>query len=191
MMRFAPAVGFALALCAVPALAQDLVLQLDPAQTRVEFTLGDVLHTVHGAFKLKRGELRIDPASGKATGELIIDATSGDSGSTARDSRMHKNILESGKYREITLTADRFDGKLNPQGDSQVQLHGAFGIHGSQHEITLPVKVRIQQQQLDADTQFGVPYQKWGMKNPSTFILRVDDTVQIHIHAVGRLSPVQ
>jgi len=72
-----------------------------------------------------------------------------------------------------------------------VQLHGQFGIHGSQHEITLPVKVRIREQQLDADTQFPVPYQKWGMKNPSTFILRVDDTVQIQIHAVGRLSPLQ
>jgi len=55
----------------------------------------------------------------------------------------------------------------------------------------LPVKVRIREQQLDADTQFPVPYQKWGMKNPSTFILRVDDTVQIQIHAVGRLSPLQ
>jgi polyisoprenoid-binding protein YceI len=182
---------FVLVLAALPAFAQQMALQLDPLQTHVEFTLGDVLHTVHGTFQLKRGELRLDAATGKATGELVIDATSGDSGSGARDSRMHKNILESGKYREITLTPDRFDGKLNLQGDSQVQLHGQFGIHGSQHEVTLPVKVRIQQQKLDADTQFPVPYQKWGMKNPSTFILRVDDTVQIQIHAVGRLSQVQ
>jgi hypothetical protein len=29
------------------------------------------------------------------------------------------------------------------------------------------------------------------MKNPGTFILRVDDTVQIQIHAVGRIAPVQ
>lgn len=100
-------------------------------------------------------------------------------------------ILESGKYTEITLTPDHFDGKLNLQGDSQVQLHGQFGIHGSQHVITLPVKVRIREQRLDADTQFPVPYQKWGMTNPSTFILRVDDTVQIQIHALGRLPPLQ
>ena len=185
---------FVLVLCAsfvCAAVAQELTLQLDPAQTRVEFTLGDVLHTVHGTFKLKRGEVRFDPSNGKAAGELIIDATSGDSGSGARDSRMHKNILESAKFREITLTPDHFDGKLNPEGDSQIQLHGLFGIHGSQHEVTIPVKVRIQQARLDADTHFPVPYQKWGMKNPSTFILRVDDTVQITIHAVGRLAPVQ
>ena len=191
MMRFARRLSASFVCISLPALAQQMVLQLDPARTQVEFTLGDVLHTVHGTFKLRNGELRIDPATGKATGQIVIDAASGDSGSNARDSRMHKNILESAKYREITLTPDRFDGKLNLQGDSQVQLRGQFGIHGAQHEITLAVKVRIQQQQLDADTQFPVPYQKWGMKNPSTLFLRVDDTVQIRIHAVGRVAPLQ
>jgi hypothetical protein len=33
-----------------------------------------------------------------------------------------------------------------------------------------------------------VKYQEWGMKNPSTFILRVNDTVKIHVHAVGRIT---
>jgi len=171
-------------------------LQLDPAQTRVEFSLGATLHTVHGTFKLKHGTVRIDAGAGKAAGELVIDATSGESGNGDRDRRMHKNILESGKYRDITLTLDSFDGKLNLQGDSDLKLHGQFSIHGGQHELTLPVKVHIIGQQpggkqLDADTHFPVPYQKWGMKNPNTFILRVDDTVQIQIHAVGHIAPVQ
>ena len=38
---------------ASPAVAQETVLELDPAQTQVSFTLGDVLHTVHGTFKLE------------------------------------------------------------------------------------------------------------------------------------------
>ena len=29
------------------------------------------------------------------------------------------------------------------------------------------------------------------MKNPSTFILRVNDTVQIHVHAVGKITTEQ
>jgi hypothetical protein len=33
-----------------------------------------------------------------------------------------------------------------------------------------------------------VPYIKWGLKNPSTFIFRVSDTVDISIQAVGQLS---
>jgi len=180
-----------LVLTTLPALAQQMELQLDPAQTHVEFTLGATLHTVHGTFKLKSGTIQIDAGSGKAVGELVIDAASGESGNGDRDERMHKNILESGKYRDITLTLDRFDGKLNLQGDSDLKLHGQFTIHGGQHQLTLTVKVQINGQQLEADTQFSVPYQKWGMKNPSTFILRVDDAVQIQIHAAGHIAPVQ
>ncbi len=132
-MNFLLLLASLLAVGVVP--AEEFVLQLDPAQTRVEFTLGDVLHTVHGSFKLKSGSVRFDPATGRASGELVIDAASGDSGSGARDGRMKKNILEVSKYPEITLTPDRFEGSLNMQGESQVKLHGAFGIHGAQHEI--------------------------------------------------------
>ena len=42
-----------LAACfALAANAQPMVLQCDTAQTTAKFTLGDVLHTVHGAFKV-------------------------------------------------------------------------------------------------------------------------------------------
>ena len=114
---------------------------IDPAQTKVEFTLGSLLHTVHGTFQLKRGTLRFDPQSGKASGELVVDATSGESGSPARDKRMHASILESAKYPEITFRPDRVDGKVAAEGKSQVQLHGMFAIHGAEHEILLPVTV--------------------------------------------------
>src|SRR5579862_3219381 len=76
-------------------LGQETVLELNPAQSRVEFTLSDVLHTVHGSFKLKRGTVHYDFATGKCSGEIVIDTQSGDSGSEARDKRMHHNILES------------------------------------------------------------------------------------------------
>src|SRR5579863_5910135 len=84
-------------------LGQETVLELNPAQTRVEFTLSDVLHTVHGSFKLKRGTVRYELATGKCSGEIVIDARSGDSGSEARDKRMHKNILESDRFPDIVF----------------------------------------------------------------------------------------
>ena len=168
--------------------AQPRSFAIDPAQTKVEFTLGSLLHTVHGEFHLKRGNLRFDPQNGKASGELVVDATSGESGSTGRDKKMHASILESAKYPEIAFRPDRVDGKVAAEGKSQVQLHGVFAIHGVEHEILLPVTVEAHGGEYKVLGIFEVPYVKWGMKNPSTLMLRVDDKVQISIQTVAHIQ---
>ncbi len=169
---------------------EQVRLHLDRSQTQVHFTLGDVLHTVHGVFKLKSGDLWFDPSTGQAGGQIIVDALSGDSGSDARDSRMHKNILESAMYPEITFVPDRVDGKVNLEGESAVSLNGQLTIHGAAHELAMNVKAHVDHQHLTADISFPVPYVKWGMKNPSTLFLRVKDTVEIGIQASGELGGV-
>ncbi len=162
--------------------AEETVLEFDPAQTQVEFTLSDVLHTVHGAFKLKRGTIRYDFATGKASGEMLIDAQSGDSGSEARDKRMHKNILESDRYPDIVFIPDHVEGDL-----SKASVHGAFRIHGKDHELTLLVEAVPAGGEMDIKTHLVVPYVQWGMKNPSTLLLRVGNKVNIDIHAQARI----
>src|SRR5438270_12404451 len=72
------------------AAGQQFLFQLDPQHTGVNFTLGDVLHTLHGTFLVKQGSLTLDPASGTLTGELVVDANSGNSGSGMRELKMHK-----------------------------------------------------------------------------------------------------
>jgi polyisoprenoid-binding protein YceI len=187
MRPFVPLCVSALLLAAGESIpSQPRPFVIDPAQTKVEFTLGSLLHTVHGDFQLKRGTLRFDPQSGRASGELVVDATSGESGSPARDKRMHASILESAKYPEITFRPDRVDGKVEPEGKSQVQLHGVFAIHGVEHEILFPVTVDAAPGQYNVAGTFDVPYVKWGMKNPSTLMLRVNDTVKITIQTVAR-----
>ena len=174
-----------------PLAAQDLSLEMDPAQSKVDFTLGDVLHTVRGSFQFKRGAIRFDPASGKASGELLVDARSGASGNDTRDRKMHKEILESQRFPDIVFRPDLVEGKLAPQGVSQMQVHGVFAIHGAEHELTAPVEVRVAGGKYDITARFAVPYQKWGIKNPSTFFLRVEDHVDITVHTVANAaSPV-
>jgi len=168
--------------------AQETILRMDPAQTKVEFTLGDVLHTVHGTFRLKQGSIRFDMATGKASGELVVDAASGDSGSGARDRRMHANVLESARYPEIAFRPDRVEGRVAPEGTSDVRLHGIFAIHGAEHEITMPATVQAIEGGYSATAHFRVPYVEWGMKNPSTLFLRVNDKVEIVIHTVAKAA---
>jgi polyisoprenoid-binding protein YceI len=172
--------AFALTPVCSPA-ASQLSLDFVPATTEIHFTLHDVLHTVHGTFQLKHGTIRFDPDSGKASGEIIVDVTSGESGSGARDSRMHKEILESQRYPQATFTPDRLDGKLPSQGQSQIDVHGVFNIHGADHELTLHFQVEREVSQYVASAHFIIPYVQWGMKNPSNFVLKVDKTVEMDI----------
>ena len=168
--------------------AQDMVFQLDPAQSRVSFTLGDVLHTVHGTFQLRSGVIHFNPITGEAGGSLVVDATSGNSGNRSRDRRMHNQILEDQKFPEIVFSPQHVSGKLVSQGVSQVELQGIMTLHGQQHPLTVAMPVQVSRDQASADAHFVVPYVRWGLKNPSTFILRVSDKVNIDVHAVGHLS---
>jgi len=186
--RFLVGVIALLASASVAAAAQDRVFQLDPQHTTVNFTLGDVLHTVRGTFRLKQGSLRLDAASRKITGEIVVDAKSGDSGSGMRDRKMHREILESDKYPEIVFRPDRVDGTVSPQGKSSVHVHGIFSIHGSDHELTVPAEVEVSADHWTATIHFAVPYASWGMKNPSTLFLKVSESVDIEVTAAGTIA---
>jgi polyisoprenoid-binding protein YceI len=161
--------------------ATNVSLELDPAKTQVQFTLHDVLHTVHGTFQLKKGVIAFDPDSGKASGEIVVDVTSGASGSNARDHRMHKEILQSQRYPEAVFTPDHVTGSLPAQGQSQMDVHGVFKLHGAEHELTMHFQVERTGDHYGASTHFQIPYVEWGMKNPSNFLLKVEKTVDIDI----------
>ncbi len=173
---------------ALPLSAAEMAWTFDPPQSQIHWTLDTALHQVHGTFQLKGGKIVFDPATGKAGGALIVDATSGESGNESRDTRMHASIIESRKYTEIVFMPDRVEGSLPPQGASTIQVHGKFRLMNVDHELTLPVKVEVRPGQISASMTFSVPYIKWGLKNPSMLFLRVSDHVDIEIHSVGRCA---
>jgi len=173
-----------------PAFAQESVFSLDPAQTEIHFTLDTSLHTVQGTFRLKSGEIHFNPASGKASGAIVVDATSGESDNSGRDKKMHKEVLESPKFTEIVFVPSGVQGTISPQGSSQVAVAGVMKLHGQDHEMTLQFTVEPGAAgRLQASTHFSVPYVKWGLKNPGNFMLHADNTVEIDIHASGQLTP--
>jgi polyisoprenoid-binding protein YceI len=168
--------------------AQQQTFTLDPVQTKVNFTVDSTLHTVHGDFRLKRGSIQFDNATGQAGGEIVVDSASGESGSDGRDKKMHKDILESPKYSDIVFTPQHIKGAVATEGRSQIEVEGMLTMHGKSKPATMPLEVRLQGGAGTADGSFTVKYLEWGMKNPSTFILRVSDKVEIHVHAMGRMA---
>lgn len=166
----------------------EVTLNLDPAQSKVRWTLGSTLHTVHGTFALKRGAVRFDPASGNASGEFAADAASGESGNEGRDKKMHREILESGKYTELIFRPHRIEGKLLTQGSCSVQVHGKFLLHGAEHDLAVPVQAELNGKSWKGSAKFSVPYIQWGLKSPNTFLLKADPAVEIELELGGTMQ---
>src|SRR5260370_40265597 len=54
---------------------------------------------VHGSFAFKKGILQLDTSTGKAGGEIIEGATSGDSGNESPEKKKQKKNLARERYR--------------------------------------------------------------------------------------------
>src|SRR5208337_48839 len=184
LVRLAGSVALVL-LFSIAAGAQQVQVTLDPTQTKVEWTLADVLHTVHGTFKLKSGNIVFDLRTGAASGLIVVDAKSGESGNHTRDGKMQKEVLESARFPEIVFLPKHVSGNVPAQGSSTLQVEGVFRIHGGDHDLTLSLPVQADGSRATATTKFDVPYQAWGMKNPSTLFLKVENKVEISVSTVA------
>ena len=163
-------------------------LELDPAKTLFEFRLPGTLHATHGKFKLAHGTISADLATGEASGSIVVDARSGDTGIGARDNEMRESVLEAQKYPEIIFAPRHAIGKLEKDGQFQAKLEGVLTIHGARHEIITEVQGRLVGNSLTAACHFSVPYVDWGMRDPSLFFLTVSKRVEIDIATEGRIS---
>jgi polyisoprenoid-binding protein YceI len=162
-------------------------LSLDTTRSEVHFTLSDTLHTVKGTFHIQQGDITFDPATGHATGSILVDALSGKTGNPVRDHRMIKDELKAPDHKTVAFAPTRFTGTFNPIGDSTLQVHGLFTLLGTPHEIDVPMQVQVSGDQIHAVGSFAVPYIQWGLKDPSTFMIHVEKEVHVDLDLTGTL----
>jgi len=165
-----------------------IVLVVDPAQSKVHYTVDSTLHTVHGTFNVKNGTLTFDPVSGKANGEVVVYATSGDSGNSSRDEKMHKEILETKTYPEATFRPTQVEGAVGLSGASDVKVRGIINVHGQDHEIVSVVHAEVAADRWKGNAKFDVPYIQWGIKDPSNWLLKVKPVVNVELDMAGTVK---
>jgi polyisoprenoid-binding protein YceI len=165
-----------------------VLLTVDPTQTKVHYIVDTTLHTVHGTFNLKSGTLQFDPQTGKASGAIVVYATSGESGNTSRDERMHKEILETPKYPEATFHPAQIDGQVSVTAPSDFKLKGILTLHGGDHDLVVMVHSEFTGDHWKGTAQFDIPYIQWGIKDPSNFLLKVKPVVHVELELAGAQS---
>ena len=178
-----------LALAAAPPLAAETwVFELDPEATTLRFHFGATLHSVHGSLRATEGRIELDPESGRASGRIVLDATSAETGNARRDEKMHEKILESARYPEMVYTVRRVTGSLHPAGRSELQLHGDLEMHGVTRPLDVLATADAAAGRVTAEGRLTLPYLDWEMVDPSFFVLRVEKQVHVELRAVGTLD---
>jgi polyisoprenoid-binding protein YceI len=189
-MRFAlaPALVFALALSAAPALAQHHTFTIVPDVSQVSFTLEGTGHETDGTFHVQNGKIDFDPTAGTISGLVDVAAGSGNTGNSSRDKKMLNDVLQAAKFNEVTFEPKSYSGKISMSGISKIAVTGIFTLHGTPHEITVPMEITIDGEGCMAKGTFAVPYVQWGLKDPSIFILKVAKEVNVTLTLKGKLS---
>ncbi len=168
--------------------AQTIAIRFDPAQSRIGWTLPDVLHTVSGTFALSSGNIVFNTQTGAASGVFSVQEDTGQSGNGTRDSRMKKSVLKTGEYPLATFQPAHVTGAYKTSGASTLTVDGVFHLYGADHPLRLVFQVNTVGEAVSASTKFEVPYVAWGMHDPSTLFLRVGKSVEMEIDAKGSVQ---
>jgi polyisoprenoid-binding protein YceI len=176
-------------LFASSAFAQHQTFTVDPNASQVAFALGGSGHHVNGTFHVQNGTIDFDRTAHTISGSVVVAAGSGNSGESSRDKKMNKDVLDVQHFSEITFTPQKYDGTIAPTGDSTIQVSGVFTLHGTPHDLSVPMQIHAEGGTLTAKTHFIVPYVKWGLKDPSVFILKVAKEVDIDLNLTGKVNP--
>jgi polyisoprenoid-binding protein YceI len=171
--------------------AHNVEIHFDPQSTQIRFKVVSLLRDVRGTFQFKGGALAIDPDSTLAQGELLVDATTGRTGSAARDKELRDEVLETSRYPSIFFHAEHLRGLVpKSDGSSDVIAEGMLTIHGADHPMQMKVHLVRVGNVLSATTRFSVPYVEWGMKNPHGTFFHLSKTVQVDVNAKGTVRTV-
>ncbi len=170
------------------ATAQHETFNVNPDTSKVTFALAGSGHHVDGTFHVQSGKIEFDPSAQKISGVVVVAAGSGNSGEPGRDKKMNSDVLDSSHFAEVTFAPVSYQGTLALSGDSAIQVSGVFTLHGTPHDITVPMQIHIDGGNAGAKGKFVVPYVKWGLKDPSIFILKVAKEVNIDLTLNGQIA---
>jgi polyisoprenoid-binding protein YceI len=169
-------------------LAQHQTFTVSPETSDVSFTLGGSAHETHGSFHVQNGAIDFDPANQKLSGSVVVAAGSGKTGNDSRDKKMTNEVLDAPRFADVSFVPQSYQGTIATAGDSTIQVTGTLTLHGAPHDLTVPMQIHIDGANCTAKTHFIVPYVKWGLKDPSVFILKVAKEVDVNLTLVGKLS---
>jgi polyisoprenoid-binding protein YceI len=173
---------------AAPAAATQRSYEVDPARTRVEFTVDATgFAAATGTMKVRTGRLDLDtdhPENARVM--LLLDAASIDTGFAARDEAIRgSSFLNVAAFPEIGFSTTA----VYPDKDQRAMVLGELRLIGVSKPLTIETQL-VQAPTADGVIEFTgrtrLSRSDWGM---TAFLPLVGDEVQIRFQLTAALIP--
>lgn len=166
--------------------AQTIAIHLNPETTSIRWTLNAPFHkAAHGSIHLKGGDIVVNPKTGLAQGEVLVDATTLSGEDARQTAKWQQDILDTTTYPAILFHPNKVEGLSSAKGSQQVKASGAITLRGHDHLTELPLKIDIDGKQVTVTGRFTIPYTQWGLKAPSAGLLHYDKQITVDVEAHG------
>jgi polyisoprenoid-binding protein YceI len=186
----------ALLYCGI-ARAALIKLQVDTQKSQIKASVDEPLATLRdtptadATFQIVSGEVEGDPANVAATGRvnLVIDATTYNSGSDHRDRKILSSALQTGQYPTITFSSTRIENVdvEAPGAMGTATVIGDLTLHGTTRRISVPVSITMSPDGIfSGDGSVTFDYTDYGVKVPRLlFAVPAGREVTITFHVVA------
>lgn len=184
MRKFLILTGMVCFLCSPLAWAKTDDRIIDARASSIRFSGKSTLHDFHGKAGTVSGRLTFPQGSLVAAGEAAVPILSLGTGNRTMDKNMYA-MFEAKTFPEISFKISSVDlSGAREGGNIQVVARGVLTMHGVSREVSVPVKVRLDQGRYVCEGDFPVSLKDFKLKAPRMLFIKVADQVWVHFSAV-------
>jgi polyisoprenoid-binding protein YceI len=171
--------------CAETASAQHQTFHINPSRSLVQFSVEGTRPNLEGTFRVEKSAIEFDKKGPKIGGSIIVRANTERSGESL-DKRIRNEVLQTPEYSEIIFEPKSFTGSIDvSDGKSDIQVTGTLTMHGTTHDVTVPVEIDSNGNRCTARARLVIPYVQWGLKDLSGLNIQAGPQVDIDLTLVG------
>jgi polyisoprenoid-binding protein YceI len=173
--------------------AQVQNYKVTPELCSLTFDVSAKVHRVHGISKDFSGTISGDPkdiTTAKIT--IRLDPKNFNTDNEKRDKVMREQSLEIEKYPFIEFESSSIEtsnkGLMTNQA-ADVTVKGILKLHGVERELSIPVRVLWEEQQLVADGTMDLKLDDYTIFRPKVLFFRLQNDVKVRFRiAAARLA---
>lgn len=186
--------AFTIFVLSIPICGLAAVLELDPAQSRVEFLAVGKPSMIKIKGKGAPAAGALDLTKKENLGEIQVDLDQFDTGIGLRDQHMKEKYLETKdpvkRFAKLKVTRMEFPSELvHGRGErAGIAFQGILSFHGESKEVAGLFDAKTEGEELTGSSRFQIRLTDYKVEVPSYLGVKVADTVDVDVNLKGKLK---